>query len=353
MQVMVYDDIENVPGQDWDDVITRSAAPVFYRHRYLLAHARSGVSTPLASRFVIVRASRTGPALAVCPATVQQPADPLGVLTANVAGFAQHDRCLLSHVWQCYDTVLPAIDPAAARCAADSLAELARDAAAQWYGFVNVGEASMAGIRHALGPAAVTAEIDERFRMDLSPLSTFDDYLATLTRNPARNLRRYLRRAADRSVTVARRPAQDAALDEAISLIRVTAERHGNTGMYPDGPFQNFVRRLGELVVAVEIRDRGRLVGVGLCLLDEQRFHLWTAGAAEVDEALYSSYGLVFAEAMRAAVDSGKTVLEGGRRNREYKERHGLVRVPLHAVLARTGPDPDLTTPPARHEEEA
>jgi predicted N-acyltransferase len=329
----VYRDIADVPADEWDLVVERTGAPVFYRHAYLSAHARSAVSSAQAQVLVMAR-DGSGDPVAICPATLQSPSDPLGALAQHIDGYHPDDRSLLSHNWQCYDTRLPSDHGAQLRIV-ETLHEVAVETGARWLGFVNV----VAGPQLAALAAAGfdVAEMDERFCLDVRGIQTIEDFLQRLRPNARSNLRRYRRRAQECDVVVENLAVRDVDLDEAVTLIRHTAARHGNADFYRDGPFQDFLRSLGELVTTIRIRDSDRLLAVGFCLLDRTRFHMWTCGVEYQHDAAFSPYGLLFLEMVRSALASGRPILEGGRRNREYKERHGLHRVPLHAAMLRLG----------------
>lgn len=328
----VYHDIADVPADEWDLVVERTGAPVFYRHAYLSAHARTAVMPALAQVLVIAR-DGSGDPVGICPASLQSPSDPLGALARYVDGYRPDDRSLLSHNWQCYDTTLPATDSGAPARIVETLHEVAVEAGASWFGFVNVAAGPQLD---ALATAGFdVAEVDERFFLDLRNLETIEDFLERLRPSARRNLRRYRLRAQEGGVTVENLAVRDADLDEAVALIRQTAARHGSAEFYRDGPFQDFVRSLGELVTMIRISDPDRLLAVGFCLPDRDRFHMWTCGAVYQHDGAFSPYGLLFLETVRAALASGRPLLEGGRRNREYKERHGLHRLALHAALLR------------------
>ncbi|HEX8092323.1 GNAT family N-acetyltransferase [Jatrophihabitans sp.] len=330
----VYRDIADVPAEEWDLVVERTGAPVFYRHAYLSAHARTAVTSAQAQVLVIAR-DGSGDPVAICPASLQSPSDPLGALAQHVDGYHPSDLSLLSHNWQCYDTRLPAIDHGAAPRIVETLHEVAVEAGASWFGFVNVADGPQLAALAAAG--FDVAEVDERFCLDLHGIRTIEDYLERLRPSARRNLRRYRLRAQECGVTVENLAVRDVDLDEAVALIRHTAARHGTADFYRDGPFQDFLRSLGELVTTIRISDADRLLAVGFCLPDRDRFHMWTCGAVYQHDAAFSPYGLLFLETVRSALASGRPILEGGRRNREYKERHGLHRVPLHAALRRLG----------------
>jgi predicted N-acyltransferase len=330
----VYRDIADVPADEWDFVVERTGAPVFYRHAYLSAHARAAVVAAQAQVLIIAR-DGSGEPVAICPASLQSPSDPLGALTRHVEGYDPDDRSLLSHNWQCYDTQVPAIAQDAPPRIVQTLHEVAVEADASWLGFVNVAAGPQLAALAAAG--FDVTEVDERFRLDLRDIQTIEDFLERLRPSARRNLRRYALRAQECGVVVENLAVREVDLDEAVALIRQTAARHGTADFYRDGPFQEFLHSLGELVTVIRISDPDQLLAVGFCLPDRDRFHMWTCGALYKYDAAFSPYGLLFLETVRSALASGRPTLEGGRRNREYKERHGLHRVPLHAALRRLG----------------
>jgi predicted N-acyltransferase len=330
----VYRDIADVPAGEWDHVVERTGAPVFYRHAYLSAYARTAV-LPAQAQVLIIARDASGDPVAICPAGVQSPSDPLGALSRHVEGYSPDDRSLLSHNWQCYDTRLPAAGSGALPRIVETLHEVALEAGASWLGFINVADGPQLA---ALASAGFdVTEVDERFSLDLHGISTIEDFLERLKASSRRNLRRYALRARESGVKVENLAVRDVDLDEAVALIRRTAARHGTADFYRDGPYQDFLRSLGELVTAIRISDADRLLAVGFCMPDRDRFHMWTCGAVYQHDAAFSPYGLLFLETVRTALASGRPILEGGRRNREYKERHGLHRVPLHAAMLRLG----------------
>ena len=85
----------------------------------------------------------------------------------------------------------------------------------------------------------------------------------------------------------------------------------------------------------IEVRQHGKLVAAGVCLADATRFHTWTCGVDYAVDGRYSPYGVLFAESVKFAIRLGKTTLEGGRDNAEFKRRYGLRPHHLDAVLIR------------------
>jgi hypothetical protein len=330
MRTTVSESFEGLSPDVWDGVVRATKAPIFYRASYLAAGERAPLSAAEEFVYVVAR-DDDGVPVAVCPATLQYPGDPLGVLTAHFPEIGAQDRLLLSHVWHCYDTRLPAQRPDAVAAVVETLRGVARQRGASTLGFVNVAEPDLIARLRGLGFA--TAEIDERFRADLRDVDGLDGFLARMGPRTRRTLRQYARWAREQSVGVRIVEPGEVDLDEALELVRATAGRHGNASFYPEGRFQAFLLSLGEEVVAVEIRMRKRCIAIAFCLVDDQSFHIWTGGVDYDAKTRFSPYGLLLLECIRAALVSGRPFLEAGRRNREYKERHALQRVPLSACL--------------------
>jgi predicted N-acyltransferase len=319
------------PGE-WDRVVTGSGAPVFYSHGFVAASHRAPLAPVDGYTYLVVRRRSDGKPVAVVPAYLQHDPDPIGCLTAacpQVRGAA-----LLSHAWHCYDGRLAAttdhdeLVPAVL----DALRDEARAFGAAWFGLVNVS-------RHGTTADAVRAaglplvHLLDRFTMDLRGMTCFDDYLNRLSRNSRHNLRRNLRRATEAGVTTEVLPVARARLDEIAELSAKTAARFGNTTFYRPDTFADFVRALGPSAEVIEVRQHGRLVSHVVYLTDEQRFHAWTGGVDYEVDGNFSAYRVMHAAFVDRAIELGRSILEGGRGNADFKTQHGMRPLPLDAVL--------------------
>ncbi|MCA1705915.1 MAG: GNAT family N-acetyltransferase [Actinobacteria bacterium] len=322
---------------EWDEVVAAADAPVFYSHAYLTAYERDPLGEIHGFAYLMVRRRGTGSAVAVAPLYYQRYPDPLGCLYAaypEVAG----SPALLSHVWHCYDGQLASVVGAAPVLPAvlDTLREVGRRFGALWCGLVNVDRAgsTAAALRAAGQPMR---HLVNRFAVDLVGLTDFDSYLARLGERARANLRRNARRAADAGVAARVRPVGEVDLDEIAELCGRTAARFGNTGFYPAARFGRFVTALGPSVQVIEVRQADRLVAVGVCLTDPARFHTWTCGVDYAVDGNFSPYAVLFAESVALALTLRRPILEGGRSNAVFKERHGLRARHLDAVLVPVG----------------
>jgi hypothetical protein len=324
-------------GAEWDLLVAESQPPGFYLIPFLTA-CEVAPMLPVADRgYIIVRDER-GHIRAGLPVYLQAEMDPLAILRTRYR-LEDGSAGLLTHVWHCYDTglvcpeALIRTDPEIIAVVLDAMRDLARDCRADWYGFVNLDAASP--LVEALTAAGLRVmEIDERFRADISGLSTQEDYLAKLGRHRRAEAIRQGRRAYDAGVRTRTTDPDNADLDGLYAIVRAMASKFDNSRFYPSGLFQAFIRQLGTTARVLEIRMRDRLIAGGVCLVDDRRFHMWTGGVDYSATTGFSPYNLLFFAAVREALRTGTPVLEGGRRNAVFKGPHGLHRVPLVACLA-------------------
>jgi histidinol-phosphate/aromatic aminotransferase/cobyric acid decarboxylase-like protein/SAM-dependent methyltransferase/predicted N-acyltransferase len=341
LRVDVLERIGQADPAEWDEVIDRSGAPIFYRHRWLAAYERSPLQPIEAFVYLVVR-DGAGRAVAVLPATVQaaedHPMPELGGFPDADGAARPGDRALLTHVMHCYDGWLPAValGPEVVDAACATLARLAGEAGAARFGFLHVAAAG------ALPPLLERAGLRgrwlvNRYVIDGGRYASFEEFEGDVPSPSAkRHLRKALRRATETGVTVrVEGPGPDpVSLRQAADFCRKTAAAHGTPAIYPEARLEELLGRLGRDVEVVLAERDDRLLGAVVSFLDVDRYHLWAAGVDYRAEHRFSPYVLLFAASVRAALDSGRARIEVGRRNDEFKARHGLRRVPLEAWLA-------------------
>jgi hypothetical protein len=287
----------------------------------------------------LVARDREGLPLAVLPAYLQSRYDPLGVLGGVLEGRPwASGPMLLSHAWHCYDTCLPAVtlSPALANAVCSSLRGLARDWGAAAFGFVNVAAGQrplLAGLLRGSGLRG--ARIDTRYRLPLDGLGPAA-YVAALGRNARRTMRRYERRALEAGARVETASPHDG-LEEVMQMCTLSAGKHGNASYYPAQAVEAFVRVLGATAKVVKLVLDGEVIAASICLRDGARFHSWAGGARyERGDRFSPNYVLLLGE-VRAALEEGCAVMEGGRRSDDFKVRCGMRPIPLDAFLGRAG----------------
>jgi predicted N-acyltransferase len=336
--VETVDRIGTVDPVEWDAAVEAQRLPVFYSHTFLSAYERYPLAQIDAFAYLLVRRrGEPGPPVAVLPAYLQRRSDPLGCL-ATVYPEAAGQPALLSHSWHCYDSHLggPATDPALAAAAVTALRGLARELGAPWCGLVNVRRAGRTA-RALAGAGLPVRSLMDRFAADLSELTDLEHYLARYARPRAgSNLRRYRRRAAEHGVRSTVLPVEEADLAGVTALCDRVASRYGTDRFYPAGLFERFVAALGPSARVLEIRQQGRLIAAGVCLLDAYSFHAWAGGADYRVDGNFSPYYVMFAETVELALRLRRPIFEGGRGNPDFKQRHGLTARPLDACLVRS-----------------
>ena len=327
----VFTTIDDV-GPEWDELMTAARAPVFYRRPFLRAFEHYPLHPVLRTAYILVR-DGTGEVQAAMPAFLQRDIDPMQVIHNHYPQALPHTS-LLTHVWHCYDTVLPvrpgseAITPTAV----DALRATAADWGARLYGLANVDAATpLAGALSEAGLEAVDIEIG--WSLDLRAVDSFETYLATLRSKPRRNLLHDLRNAERAGLDVRVAGADDADLDGFVALARATAAKYDNADYYKPGLFQDFARALGDDMCAVELRIGGRLIGSSLALVDDTRFHWWACGVDYAACPNFSPFYVSFGQVLRAAYASGRPHLEVGRRNPIFKRRYNLTPRTLRAYF--------------------
>ncbi|MEV6239732.1 GNAT family N-acetyltransferase [Lentzea sp. NPDC051838] len=327
MRVEFSNSIREIDAADWNSVVHASGAPVFYEHAYVRAYEQAPLTNSDYSGCFVVRDGEKP--VAVLPVYLQTAVNPLRRLHEAYPETVGKPL-LLSHTWHCYDAHVPATADVLPRLL-DAFTRAASVLGAHWYGFVNVerGNALSRGLSAAGLPAR---HLTDRWATELT---TYEHYLSKLGIRARANLRRNERRAEEAGVTIEVLPADHAALDEISLLCTKTATRFDTNGFYPGSTLTEFVLALGDLVHVIEVRQHDRLVAAGICLADATRFHTWACGVDYAVDGRYSPYGVLFGESVKLAIRLGKTTLEGGRGNSDFKRRHGLSPRHLDAVLIR------------------
>jgi len=330
------------PGHaaSWRDLATSANAPVFYRPEFLAAY-RSYPLRPIhdSRRLLLVDAHRN--VLAGLPVYLVDFVDPFQTIGVPAAACPEtrQQRMVISHFWHCYDTRL------LARELSVPLVEAAMDTlrwhAAQWQadacGFINVSA------RDPLGECLETigirrAPARERYRIPLGGIRSVEDYLAGLRPRIRHEARRCLRRAQEAGVTVRVHapPASAGLLSQVAELLGHTADRH-NPGYYPPHLVVPFLRSVGPTLRIIALWQGGRAIAVGICFADGRVFHAWALGVRPGTKGHFSPFVILLVATVSAALAEDCGLIELGRTNGEWKQRHGAVGLRLASWLAMDG----------------
>jgi len=338
LRVDILESIAEVDREAWNGLVDTAGAPVFYDHDFLAACEAAPLEPEVARAYLAVRDASSGDLLAAIPAYLYDPMDPYGDFSDELPGFPMRaSRGVVSHLWHCYDTRVPAassrIEVLAALCTA--LQDLARRWGAACFGFLNVDASRPeADLLPRLG--FESRFLCDRFVLDLSACRTIDDYLRALRGDKRHEMTRQVRRAADAGIEVSWQEPSLSDIEEMVSLCRATAGRYGGESYYPAATFGRFLRRAGPTRRLLAVRSGPVLLGAIVCFLHGGRLHTWAGGARYDLTPRISPYYVGFYEAVRFAIAERVDRLEGGRGNPRFKRRYGLRPLPLLALLKRT-----------------
>jgi predicted N-acyltransferase len=333
LTVEVARDIESVDVEHWQRVVAGARAPVFYGLDYLRSYERYPVGSIDATRYLTVY--RSGEPVAVFPCYLQPSPDPLGVFPASVPTAGSG---LLGHVWYCYDTRIPMLPSGSeltediARAVLDRLARLRMEEGAVLGGLVNVdGRDPVLAVARRHGWSVLP--VDSRHQLPLTGLDTFAGYLASLNRKARHNLARNLRRCADAGAVVSVAEPDRASLEEVCEICRLTASKFGNEEFYSPRRFPDFVLGLGARALVVRVDGPRELLGAAVLLIDDDRLHMWVAGFRYATVDGFSVHYVLWSTSIRIALERGVRLVEGGRRNGDFKVRYGMQPVALYACV--------------------
>lgn len=195
--------------------------------------------------------------------------------------------------------------------------------------FTNV-EAGEARRWSALRRPSAALLLDQAHRCRVA--ASVDEQLAGLRGPVRREFRRQWRRAHERGVTLLdlRGAAMRAWLPAFARLASATSARHSGD-MYDLATFEALSDVPGARLLAAVAADR--LVGAFLCFGHRGRLYLWTAGLDDDAMRELGTYAFLMYESVALAVREGFDVLEAGRGNARFKERHGFHSAELWTLV--------------------
>jgi len=310
---------------DTPTVVAEAGANVNYSLEFMRAYERYPIQ-PVHGCYYIELLDAAGTVVAFAPCFVQ--GDPLGAI-----GLAPGQYALLSQVWHCSDTRLVAADPTPriAGQVLDAMREVARSAGLRRTGFINVAADSPSAV--ALEGAGVPGiHLDTRYWLDLAGYGSEDGVLAAIKPANRREYRRHWRRATEAGVKVVIRRTTDDEDVQKLELLEDTMVRVGSPGYYDAAKLAAFLAETPSAWI-VEISLAEALLGFAILFVDDTRLHAWALGYDRERPLPFSPYYIIWGTFMRLGYELGLPRLEAGRRNGEFKTRHGLVPQDLNAYI--------------------
>jgi predicted N-acyltransferase len=306
--------------------LVRAAGANFnYGVEFMRAYERYPIQ-PVRACYYVELLDEAGTVVAFVPCFVQ--GDPLGAL-----GLAQGEYALLSHVWHCSDARIVAAE-ATPEIAVEVLAavrEVARSANLPRTGFINVAVDSPTALAlEAVGVPGV--HLDTRYWLDLAGYGSEEGVLAAIKPADRREYRRHWRRATEAGVKVVTRHALPDEDVDKLGLLEVTMVRVGSAGYYDAAKLAAFLAETPSAWV-IEITLDEALLAFAILFVDDTRLHAWALGYDRERPLPFSPYYLMWGSFMRLGYELGLPRLEAGRRNGEFKMRHGLSPQELNAYV--------------------
>jgi hypothetical protein len=182
-------------------------------------------------------------------------------------------------------------------------------------------------------PPATAIMLDTAHRAVLR--GSVEEHLAGIDGRVRREFRRQRRRARERGLSLLelRGHRMRPRLAEFQRLASATSKRH-SADMYDLRTFEALSDVPGSTLLTAE-RD-GRMLGAFLAFGYRERLYLWTAGLDYDALKEFGTYAFLMYESLDFAVREGHRVLEVGRGNSRFKERHGFRGAELWTLVYLT-----------------
>jgi predicted N-acyltransferase len=166
-------------------------------------------------------------------------------------------------------------------------------------------------------------------------------FLSTWRAKIRRELVRQWRRAVDAGVHLRILPGQEMApfVEEFAELTYNAASKHG-VNIYGPEMFAHLLQVPGAVLLAAEHTDR--MVGGFYCYLHRGRFAMSTGGLDYSVLRELNTYAFLMYESLHYAARHGAEIVDLGRANCAYKERHGFRGTELWSLVYLTHPEPGV-----------
>jgi predicted N-acyltransferase len=323
LTVDVAETVRAFSPEEWDAVVQRARAPVFYRHAMLLAYEDAPLQSIAGIRYLGVRDASTSQLVAVSPL----------YLVPRQGAFASRVAAV-THAFHWYETCVPALssDDTVLDAVWSGFESASAEAGASTVAFVNVHRGSR--LAHFLESRGNTlVPVGRTFSLDLTGFSSSDEYRSSLRRSIRRELARHGRRGVDAGAEISIE-APPAAVPAVVGMCRHSAARHQNDDWYPQQALTSFLYSAPPPVHLVVIRLGDRVVSGSVCFSDPERLYVWAGGDDYDCSPSFSPAYLSWNRIIDLAFELGVSRIEGGRMAGDFKTRLGFQAVDLLSLVA-------------------
>ncbi|MET0419632.1 MAG: GNAT family N-acetyltransferase, partial [Actinoplanes sp.] len=166
-------------------------------------------------------------------------------------------------------------------------------------------------------------------------------FLGRMTSKPRRELGRQWRRATEMGVQLKVHTGAEITpyLDDFTRLAIGSSEKHTDN-IYGAEMFRSLTSVPGAVLLVAE--HEGRMVGAFFCFLYRGRFSLVIAGLDNDRMGELNTYAFLMYESLRYSVANDAEVMNVGRCNYAYKERHAFDGADVWALVYPTGSRPEV-----------
>lgn len=312
----------------------KAGGSIFYDYHFLLALEERPLLPHLKTYYLL--AQEGDELLGWLPTYLQTDVDPFGVLATSLGHqFDVDARALFSHAMHVSDStllhtrdgqeVIPSL--------LSALDILAQEEQVLSHGLLNLIESNA----YRLQTGSVGWQVNfmwNRFSCDLGAFHSVEQIIAGLNADGRREANRQIRKFNKACGEIQWLPVSAVDLNEVTALCQHTSARNGTPNYYPPEAVCHLLQRTKEFARIIEIRQEGRLAGVGIIFLDGNKLHLWAVGM-DYDAAHFSPYTMLYIDIYRFALAHGIEILEAGRTTQRIKERLGFSAVPLYSMTKK------------------
>lgn len=332
MKITYLQSMMQIDRSAYERFYKRVNGTIFYDYAFLLALEEKPLLPHLKTFYLL--AQEDSEIVGWLPVWLQTNVDPFKVLSTSLGyPFTISDRALFSHVMHVSDSQLLCLGNGPQAALLGALSELAKEERVLSHGLLNL-TANNAQTYRTHFPGSEINFMWNRFTLDLRPFSTQEEVIAAMNADGRHEANRQRRNFYKAGGSIEWRAVHEVDLHAAAVLCQQTTERNGTPHYYPLDAVTNLLLRCADFTRVVEIRQQGRLAGVGFVFFQRETLWLWAVGM-DYAAADFSPYTLLYLDIYRYALAHNIAFIEAGRTTQRIKERLGFHAVPLYSLTRK------------------